>query len=445
MPCLLVLTQTHNLWGGIETWMRDVFPALERRGWEVNYGLAWGARFNSPELFVREHRYVRRWMPLDGRVGTATARSRAVVGELRRLDPDVIVPIGVGDALPGLRTYRNKRGRARILVPVHSLHVGTLADIKAHRDLIDGVGCVSGLPFHWATAAFADQSPKLFLVRNGVPAPTRVSRRSSSGMFRVGYVGRLDAEIKRSHDLLGIASSLESTGTTVCLRVAGDGAMKPVLEAGFRGMRNPNSYEMLGFIKRERLYEEVYPELDCLILTSVTEGSPLAIIEAMRHGVVPVASRYHGHAADGFLRPERNCLTYPVGDHAAAAACIKRLAESPELHHRLSSTALADAQSCDTNEMVDGWERALRSVLEASKRAPVNRIRPDRNAQGRLEAWGLSATLSDDLRRIFGKQFQHTAGFDEWPGSLSTDEVAEHSISVELAAIEKTCTAQLYC
>jgi len=62
-----------------------------------------------------------------------------------------------------------------------------------------------------------------------------------------------------------------------------------------------------------------------------------------------------------------------------------------------------------------------------------------------LEAWGLSATLSDDLRRIFGKQFQHTAGFDEWPGSLSTDEVAEHSISVELAAIEKTCTAQLYC
>ena len=76
-PRLLVLTQTHNLWGGIETWMRELIPALGKHGWDVRFGLARGAKFNQPGRFAQHHPYIERWGELDGRVGTPSARRRA--------------------------------------------------------------------------------------------------------------------------------------------------------------------------------------------------------------------------------------------------------------------------------------------------------------------------------------------------------------------------------
>ncbi len=442
MGRLLVLTQTHNLWGGIETWMADLFPALEKAGWDVHFGLAWGARFNSPERFVQRHEYVRQWRPLDGRVGTPTSRSRALISELQRLNPDVVMPIALGDALPALRSFRHGGGAARMLIPVHSTHAGTLADIMNNAGVIDGVGLVSGLLFRWATAALGRPLPKLFWVRNGVPPPTRSRRRSRNGLLRMGFVGRLDAEIKRSHDLIGILLSLQSAGVPVSLRVAGDGPMASELEARFRAVADSVRYEMLGFLPRERLYREVYPELDGLLLTSATEGSPLAVIEAMRHGVVPVVSRFHGHAAERLLSPGENCLTFRVGDHAEAAACIQRLAESPELWQRLSSAAVASTQRYDTDDMIKGWDHALRSVLSAPAREPVAFARGAPKTHGRLERWGISPELSDDIRRLCRSHFRHNAGFDEWPGSLNTDKTLESAVRTELVAIEESCSAR---
>ena len=67
-PKLLVLTQTHNVWGGIEAWMSDVFPFIEAAGWTIEYGLAVGNRYNDPDRFLAHHTYMQRTHMLDGRV-----------------------------------------------------------------------------------------------------------------------------------------------------------------------------------------------------------------------------------------------------------------------------------------------------------------------------------------------------------------------------------------
>ena len=90
MPRLLVLTQTHNLWGGIESWMGELFPALEDRGWEIEFGLAQGRKYNDPVAFVAAHRYIHRWHALDGRVGTPSARRLAVRRVLAHVRADVM-------------------------------------------------------------------------------------------------------------------------------------------------------------------------------------------------------------------------------------------------------------------------------------------------------------------------------------------------------------------
>lgn len=220
--------------------------------------------------------------------------------------------------------------------------------------------------------------------------------------------------------------------------------MAPAVETACRYRRGPTSGAFLGYLPRAELYADVYPKLDCLLLTSEAEGSPLVVIEAMRHGVIPVVSRFFGHAAEGLLAPGVNCLTFRVGDVAEGAACIRRLAESPGLRQKLSSAARASAQSYDTDEMVKGWDHALRSVLATSTRELDEGTHSGSNSFGRLERWGLSPEFANHIRTFFGTRFQHKTGFDEWPGSLNSDNSLENEIRADLLAIEERCSTQLY-
>src|SRR6516165_8338012 len=90
-PRLLVITQTHNVWGGIESWMADLFPVMATAGWDVQYALALGARYNIPEKFRTRHSYIQRHFILDGRVGTPDGRQRAIVKTLKRVKPDLVI------------------------------------------------------------------------------------------------------------------------------------------------------------------------------------------------------------------------------------------------------------------------------------------------------------------------------------------------------------------
>jgi glycosyltransferase involved in cell wall biosynthesis len=441
MPSLLVLTQTHNNWGGIEAWMSEVLPFVEQSGWTVEYGLALGRRFNQPDSFLAHHTYMRRVHTIDGRAATPAARRRGVGKLLARVRPDVVMPLAMGDAFPALREQRSRGLRTKIVVPVHSLHTGTLADVAENKHLIDMVAVVSGLLSRWAIRRFDPSASRVRWIRNGVPAPAVAHDAVQAPALRVGYVGRLDNLIKRAADVSEIIRAVCDRGTPLSLAVVGDGPARGEVEARLASAGALAQIHLHGYQSRSFLYERIYPHLDCLLLTSASEGSPLAVIEAMQHGVVPIISEFFGHAAEGLLRPGHNCLSFPVADIEVASRQLQRLAADRALLGRLSQQARASVQTLyERTSMQQGWVGALEDVLSLPGRTAIA-DQPE-VAYGRLDRWGVPSPLANSIRRFLPQQSCAATGFDEWPGSICTDSAAVAAIADELRALEAACVTR---
>jgi glycosyltransferase involved in cell wall biosynthesis len=314
-----------------------------------------------------------------------------------------------------------------------------------NSDIIDAVGVVSGMIYQWAIEAFAMSPMKVHLIRNGVAAPVRAKARNRSELLRVGFVGRLESDIhKRALDLVPILGALRDLEQPISLMVVGDGPSAQGLAAAAVRFEEFHDVRLLGFINRERIYREIYPDLDCILLTSEHEGSPLVLIEAMRHGIVPVSSRFVGHASEGLLAPEQNCLTFPIGDTLAAAATLRRLAQDKSLLEKLAAGAKTSAAPYNRDDMVRGWMKACSSALDTEPRRSSKRQRVPRQTYGQLERLGLPPMVINTIRQARGKWFSHSSGFDEWPGSLSPDGDLAKRIANKLIAIESTRSATLY-
>jgi glycosyltransferase involved in cell wall biosynthesis len=183
--------------------------------------------------------------------------------------------------------------------------------------------------------------------------------------FTVGWVGRMTA-VKRAHDVLQALRLLHDRGHDAALVMVGDGPDRPELEALARELGIEHSTRFVGY------QHEVGPwfhAFDALLLPSRNEGTPVSAIETLAAGRPVVASRVGGlpdvvqDGVDGYL--------VPVGDVAAAAGMLARLADDPELRRRMGSTGrervLARYQ---VPRLVEDVDRLYRALL-AAKGLPV--------------------------------------------------------------------------
>lgn len=80
-----------------------------------------------------------------------------------------------------------------------------------------------------------------------------------------------------------------------------------------------------------------YSIADAAVTSSRSEGLPFNVMESMYMGLPVVASAVKGH--EDLIRDGETGLLYPYGDHAACAAQIKKLFESPVLCAYLAQEA----------------------------------------------------------------------------------------------------------
>ena len=162
----------------------------------------------------------------------------------------------------------------------------------------------------------------------GIPASHRL----------LGIIGRL-VPIKNHAMALRVLKQLSSQEPNVHLCIVGDGESRRDIERMAEELGVRKHVHFLGWVKE---IERIYEGLDVLLLTSLNEGTPVAVIEAMASSVPVVATSVGG--VPDLLQGDRNGLSCRVNDVDEMAAKVRRLLEDADLASELCRNAKSFAE-----------------------------------------------------------------------------------------------------
>jgi glycosyltransferase involved in cell wall biosynthesis len=205
---------------------------------------------------------------------------------------------------------------------------------------------------------------RLHVIANGVDlaayAPDAVARRETRAelgvpaeAFLLGTVGRVSVE--KDHALL-VRAAGPLLGPRVRLVIAGDGAELANVRAEAKRYER---WVILTGVRRD--VPRVLAALDAFVLSSRSEGLPLALLEAMACGLPAVATNVGGvadvldHGGAGHLVPPR--------DEEALRGALEALMADPAAARELGARARERARRYDAAGVVDQYMELYRAVL----------------------------------------------------------------------------------
>jgi glycosyltransferase involved in cell wall biosynthesis len=146
----------------------------------------------------------------------------------------------------------------------------------------------------------------------------------------VGAVGRLSPE-KGYEILVDAAATLRSRGVDFEVWIAGQGALRERLQRQVQRRGLQDRVKLLGFLEDPA---ELFQALDLFVLSSLREGFPNVLLEAMASEVPVVATAVGG--VPRLVADDLTGLLCPVGDADALATSIERALADPALRARLA-------------------------------------------------------------------------------------------------------------
>ncbi len=255
-------------------------------------------------------------------------------------------------------------GTARVGI-IQSHDPGPYALAKQYGPWIDAMVGVSEEICTTLRAAPEFQDSQVAYIPYGIQFSSLANRlpRPEQAPLRVAYLGRLVEEQKRVSRFVPLMKLLRERGVAVDFTLAGTGPDEAALRAAFQGVEGVHFKGAL----RNQDVPDFFAAQDVFILLSDFEGLPLALLEAMGAGTVPVVPDLESGMREAV--PEACGIRVPVGDVDAAAAAIMRLAENPEELERMSESALAHARSMFTAQRMAADFTALFQRLSGTKPA----------------------------------------------------------------------------
>jgi glycosyltransferase involved in cell wall biosynthesis len=196
----------------------------------------------------------------------------------------------------------------------------------------------------------------------GVEIPLTRPRRRSRPM-RLLYVGRLDRS-KGVMDLPGIDRRLRAAEIPVEWTIQGPGPAEQELKAAWKDAPH---VKWNGRTTMERV-KELYLDHDVLVMPSRAEGLPVALLEGMAHGCVPVVSDLPSGIPE-LVENGVSGFRVPVGDIAGFADAIASLASSGDMLRSMSDEAAARVKSkFDIAVRAPEYQRAIAAMADITPR-----------------------------------------------------------------------------
>jgi len=160
------------------------------------------------------------------------------------------------------------------------------------------------------------------VVSNGVTIPQILINRRRNGNLRIGFVGRINPE-KDPKLFCEIAQLARNLRSAMEFHMFGDGPLLLKLEREYY-----SSIILHGLVKNQ---DEIYNQIDLLLVTSPVENCPFAVLQAKSYGIPTVSSAVGGlpeiiqSGLDGIVIKERT-----------AESMLKALQEAQIIYDKLS-------------------------------------------------------------------------------------------------------------
>ena len=151
-----------------------------------------------------------------------------------------------------------------------------------------------------------------------------------AGRILIGGVGRLSEE-KAFNVLILVLDEIVKRGIDAGLVIAGEGRERPALEALIARLNLSDRVQLLGFQSDLR---PIYEAMDLFVLSSLREGLPNVVLEAMALETPVVSTRVAG--VPRLITDGENGLLVDCGDRVALTNCIERALRDENLRHALA-------------------------------------------------------------------------------------------------------------
>ena len=200
---------------------------------------------------------------------------------------------------------------------------------------------------------------KLNVVHNGIELQTflAIPSRAQHSSFVFGTVGRLSSV--KDHDSLLRAFALLRNNLPQCkLRILGIGELKESLTQLTRELGIAEAVEFCGFSREIASFLE---ELDCFVMSSKSEGLPMALLEAMAGGL-PVVSTAVG-AIPELVEGCKCGWLCPPGNPAELARAMAHAVEAEDLQERGARARVSVSGSYSVTKMGDEYLSLFRDLV----------------------------------------------------------------------------------
>jgi glycosyltransferase involved in cell wall biosynthesis len=270
---------------------------------------------------------------------------RAIRRKLREIQPDIVHGQGseryqnLSAVLSGFPNVLTLHGNMRLVAQVHRARPFSFLWLAAKLEAFslprsDGVVCIT----NYTREAVASLARKMWVVPNAVDQSFFAIQRAPSDKRQFLCVATVD-ERKNQNALIQALDTLQLPANFEIVFLGGADRKKAFVREFFERVEARPWCRYAGFADRATLRHH-FAQASGLVLPSLEDNCPMAVLEAMAAGV-PVAAARVGGVPDLVRHGETGWLLDPL-DIASIAEAMKRLIENadPSLPGRAQAEAL---------------------------------------------------------------------------------------------------------
>lgn len=344
---------------GPGTWLANLLRDLKGRGIESVVDVLYWDRPGPLTTALRDAEIE---TVVNPAVGPTQDRIRGILERVRDFKPDIFVPNLVLPALFASRWVRES-GVPTVAV-LHSddaFYRGVIDVFVSGRQLerIDNVVTVSQCLTELASER-CTSATSLWHIPYGVCVPDQKIETSADEVLSIVYSGRLVEEQKQVHSVVSAMLRCVTEVPNCTAVLIGDGPERTSIAERLMVEPGGSAVELAGRLPAADVQQKI-SESDIFLLLSDYEGLPIALLEAMACGLVPIVNRMRSGIPELVQHMQNGIIVENRSD--AVVSAVRLLQENLELRKCLSKTARQTVREKYSKELCTArWEELLQRL-----------------------------------------------------------------------------------